>query len=108
MLYELRVYYMHPGRLPAINKRFKDVTFTIFEKHGIKVCDYFVDAEGKEVIYYVCVFNNREERDKAWESFRNDPEWKAAAAASQVDGPIVEHTESFFMNRAPFVKPSWI
>ena len=35
------------------------------------------------MIYYVCAFENREARDCAFESFRNDPAWKAAAAASQ-------------------------
>ncbi len=108
MLYELRVYHILPGRLPAINKRFKDVTLALFEKHGIKVCDFFVDAQGEDKLYYVCAFENREARDCAFESFRNDPEWKAAATASQIDGPIVDRTESFFMNRVPYVKPSWI
>jgi hypothetical protein len=108
MLYELRVYHMHPGKLPNINNRFRDVTLDIFARHGIKVCDYFEDAEGKDTIYYICAFENRKQRDDAFEAFRADPEWIAAAAASQVDGPIVDHVESFFMTRVPFVKPSWV
>ena len=35
--------------------------------------------------------------DKAWEAFRNDPEWKAAYAASREDGPIVDKVESSLM-----------
>ena len=107
MLYELRVYTMHPGRMQAIKDRFRDVTLSLFEKHGITVCDFFEDTTGKDVIYCICSYANRQARDAAFEAFRNDPEWQAAAAASQVDGPIVDHTESFFMTRVPFVTPRW-
>ena len=47
MLYELRVYHMHPGRLPAIHKRFSEVTLDLFKDHGIHVCDFYTDAEGR-------------------------------------------------------------
>lgn len=107
MLYELRIYYMHPGRLPAINKRFRDVTLTLFEKHGIHVCDFFEDADGAQKIYYVCSFTDRASRDAAFATFGADPEWKAAMAASEADGPIVEKVENFFMNRVPYVTPDW-
>jgi hypothetical protein len=109
MLYELRIYYMHPGRLPAINRRFKDNTLELFTRHNIKVCDFFEDADGAEKIYYICAFNDREERDRAFDAFKADPEWQAAYKASHEDGgPIVDRIESFFMNRVPYVKPDWI
>lgn len=107
MLYELRIYHMHPGRLPAINKRFKDHTLDIFKRHNIRVCDFFEDAEGAQTIYYVCAFDDRKQRDEAWASFRNDPQWKAVSEASQADGPIVERVDSYFMTRVPYIKPDW-
>jgi hypothetical protein len=87
MLYELRVYYMHPGPL---KNRFRDVTLTMFEKHGIKVCDFFKDVEGKEVIHYVRVFNDPKERDKAFASilFRN-------GSACQAETSKIESAASF-------------
>ena len=109
MLYELRVYHMHPGRLPAIHRRFREVTLGLFQKHGIHVCDFFEDAGGAETIYYVCAFENRQRRDAAFAAFSADPEWQAAFAASHEDGgPIVERVESFFMNRVEYVKPAWV
>ncbi|MDW7659533.1 MAG: NIPSNAP family protein [Bacillota bacterium] len=108
MLYELRVYHMYPGRLPAIHKRFSDVTLALFKKHGIKVCDFYEDADGTETIYYICEFVDRQTRDAAFAAFRDDPEWQAAFAASHDDGgPIVERVESFFMKRVPYIKPDW-
>ncbi|SVB11666.1 uncharacterized protein METZ01_LOCUS164520, partial [marine metagenome] len=35
MIYETRIYETHPGRLPALNARFRDHTMKIFERHGI-------------------------------------------------------------------------
>lgn len=108
MLYELRIYTMHTGRLPAIHKRFKDVTLDLFKKHGIKVCDFFVNADGEETIYYICEFEDRKQRDAAFDAFGADPEWTAAYNASHDDGgPIVEKVESIFMNRVPYIQPDW-
>ena len=108
MLYELRIYYMHPGRLSAIHKRFSEVTLGLFKKHGIKVCDFYTDADGADKIYYVCAFADRAARDAAFGAFSADPEWKAAYAASHEDGgPIVERVENFFMNRVDYITPEW-
>ena len=108
MLYELRIYHTFPGRLPAIHKRFMDVTLDLFKKHGIKVCDFFENADGEETIYYICEFADRPQRDAAFAAFGADPEWKAAYARSHEDGgPIVERVESIFMNRVPYIKPEW-
>jgi hypothetical protein len=107
MLYELRIYTMHPGRLPAIHKRFSEVTLALFEKHCIHVCDFFEDAEGAEKIYYVCAFEDRAQRDAAFAAFSADPQWQQAYAASHADGPIVDTVESIFMHRVPYVQPRW-
>jgi len=108
MLYELRIYHMHPGRLLAIHKRFRDVTLNLFKTHGIKVCDFFEDADGAEKIYYICEFADRKQRDEAFDAFREDPQWKTALQASHDDGgPIVDKVESIFMNRVPYFTPDF-
>ena len=107
MLYELRIYKMHPGRLPAIHQRFKDVTLALFKKHGIRVCDFYEDATGQEAIYYVCEFADMTSRDQAFAAFREDPDWQAAFKASHVDGEIVASVESIFMQRVPYIQPCW-
>ena len=108
MLYELRIYHMHPGRLPAIHKRFRDVTLALFQKHGIRVCDFYTDADGADRIYYVCAFDDRAQREAAFAAFGEDPAWKAAFASSHADGgPIVDRVENYFMDRVPYVKPDW-
>ena len=46
-VYELRTYTTLPGRLPALNKRFKDHTMKLFEKHGMKNEVYWVPTDPK-------------------------------------------------------------
>ncbi len=108
MIYELRIYHMHPGRLPAIHKRFSEVTLEMFKKHGIKVCDFFENADGQETIYYICEFRDQQHSDEAFAAFSADPEWVAAYHASIEDGgPIVDRIESIYMNRVPYITPNW-
>ena len=102
MLYELRIYHMHPGRQQAICDRFANLTLGLFPGHGIKVTDFWVDASGKESIYYVCEFADENAQKAAWESFGKDPAWIAGKNASEADGPIVEKVESYNMTKAPF------
>src|SRR6185437_10637423 len=41
-LYEMRVYTANPGKLDALNARFRDHTVQLFKKHGITNVGYFV------------------------------------------------------------------
>ncbi|WP_135549982.1 NIPSNAP family protein [Paenibacillus cymbidii] len=105
MLYELRIYTMHEGRMEAIQERFTRHTFAIFARLGMKVTDFWIDADGKPKLYYVLAFADREERERQWERFRQDPAWLAAKRHSESEqngGPIVAAYEVIFMNRAPF------
>lgn len=106
MLYELRIYHIHPGRMDAIHARFANHTLALFEKHGMKTVDFWEDAEGKERLYYVLEHANRELRDLHFQNFMDDPEWKQVKALSELDGPIVSTIEVHFMNRVPY-SPAW-
>ena len=104
MVYELRIYYMHPGKMKNILDRFENVTMALFERHGIKVTDFWVSAQGDEILYYVCEFESAEEKAQKWSTFKDDPEWAAAKAKSEESGPIVSKVESILMENAPFFK----
>ncbi len=107
MVYTLRIYTMHPGKTPDIHKRFSEHTFGLFKKHGIHVCDFFEDNDGEDRIYYVCAFKDRADREEKWGAFLADPEWKAAKAESEKDGPIVAKVENYFLSRVPYVSSDW-
>jgi hypothetical protein len=102
MLYEFRIYYMHPGKIGAIHNRFSEHTIKLFEKHGMKTLDFWEDAEGNPKIYYILEHIDRETRNKNFDAFANDPEWLNVKKLSELDGPIVEKIEVSFMNRVPY------
>src|SRR5437762_2447462 len=55
-VYEMRVYYANPGKLDALNARFRDPTLKLFEKHGLTNVGYFVPVgENKEnkLVYFI-------------------------------------------------------
>jgi NIPSNAP protein len=91
MIYEYRAYYVMPGRMPDIQRRFADVTMRLFGKHGIKVVGFWesVIGESNELVY-ICAYDDLNHRDQVWKAFLNDPEWQAAKKASEMNGPLVE------------------
>ena len=93
MLYELRIYECVPGRLPALQNRFRNHTNGLFKRHGINVLGYWTDKYGESNrLTYIVVWENEAERDRKWGAFASDPEWLAARTASELPengGPIV-------------------
>ena len=90
MIYEYRRYEAVPGRMPALNERFKNHTLGLFEKHGIKVIGFWEAIIGtNNVLHYIVAFEDLAHRERAWASFQADPDWIKARNASEEDGPIV-------------------
>ncbi len=98
-LYEMRVYYAQPGKLDALNARFRDHTMKLFAKHGMTNVGYFVpEGENKEnKLVYFMAYPDKTARDASFKAFGADPEWKAAAAASERDGKLLVKIDSVFL-----------
>ena len=60
MIYETRIYETHPGRLPALNARFRNHTMKIFERHGIKNIGYWTSDVGEysDRLTYIIAFED--------------------------------------------------
>jgi len=98
-VFELRTYTAPEGKLVELNKRFRDHTIRIFNKHGMKSVLYMTpqDAPNSEnTLIYVLEHPSREAAKKAWADFAADEEWKKVSAESQVNGRIVTKVESIF------------
>ena len=91
MIYEMRVYEAVPGRLPDIIKRFETKTLKIFERHGIKQAGFFPTLVGEhsQHLTYFLAWESLADRAKRWGAFASDPEWLAARAETEKNGPIV-------------------
>jgi hypothetical protein len=98
MIYELRIYETIPGRLGALNNRFRNVTLKIFERYGIKSVGYWEDVIGiSNRLTYILAWEDMAHRERSWNAFAADPEWLAARAKSEDDGPIVARVTSTLM-----------
>ncbi|GGG13860.1 NIPSNAP family protein [Paenibacillus abyssi] len=104
MLFELRIYTMHPEKLSAIHERFSNHTLGIFERLGMKVNDFWIDANDEPKLYYIMEYNDLAERNRQWDLFREDKEWKEVKQKSEENGPIVKQIEEIFMHRADFFR----
>ena len=100
-VFELRTYTAPEGKLPELQKRFRDHTLRIFEKHGMKNVGYWVpqDAPARDnTLIYVISHASRDAAKKSWADFGADPEWKKVAAESQVNGRILSGVVSVYMD----------
>lgn len=94
-LYELRIYTTNPGKIEALNARFRDHTLKLFEKHGIENLYYWNVTEGAEgedpanMLVYIVAHQDKAAADAAWQAFLADPEWQKVASESEVGGAIL-------------------
>lgn len=102
MIYELRCYVPHPGKMEALLARFRDHTMKLFEKHGARSVGYWValatdDRPGTAgpdgELWYILEFESDEQRKSALAAFSGSDEWAQLRATTEADGPLIaEHT----------------
>ena len=104
-VYELRTYTTLPGRLDALNARFRNHTIKLFEKHGMKNIGYWVpqdEPKRSNTLIYVVSHESKEAAMASWKAFQADPEWVKARTASEESGKIVEKVERVFMDAVDY------
>jgi heme-degrading monooxygenase HmoA len=97
MVYELRTYSAVPGKLPDLEKRFRDHTMQIFEKHGIKNIGYWIPTDKPDTLIYIIAHKSRSAAAASWKAFHADPEWKQVQRESEKNGKLVTHVDSVYM-----------
>jgi NIPSNAP len=104
MIYELRVYYCLPNRMPALLKRFENHTLRMWEKHGIRQAGFWTNMIGpsNHELIYLLAWESLAEREKKWAAFQSDPEWIAARADSEKDGAILTHFSNSILQPTSF------
>jgi uncharacterized protein YbaA (DUF1428 family) len=85
--FELRTYTSAPGKLDALDARFRDHTVKLFGKHGMENIGYWhlmADQKGAdEILIYLLAHKSKEAADASFKAFRDDPSWVAARKASE-------------------------
>jgi len=108
-VFEMRTYYAAPGKLDALNARFRDHTCKLFEKHGMTNIGYWTPIENPDSkLIYVLAYPSMEAREKSWKEFVADPDWKKAQSESEKDGKLVAKVEQIYFKAqdySPEIKP---
>jgi hypothetical protein len=103
-VFELRVYHAVPGKLPALEARFRDTTSKLLAKHNLKVLGYWV-PEGApawdNTFVDILAYASQEEAKKNWAALVADPEFQEVIKSEQAN-KLVEKEESTYMRPTDF------
>jgi len=104
MIYELRTYRCHAGKLGALLTRFEGPILDIWRRIGIQQVGFWTarDADGADLLTYIVMWESDAQREATWQIFLADPDWKAAKAASEANGPLVESMKTVAMKPTVF------
>jgi hypothetical protein len=103
-VFEMRTYYTHEGRLPALLARFRDHTTRLFEKHGMTNIGYWVPKDKPNTLVYILAHKSIDAAKQSFDAFRKDPDWVKVRDASEASGKIVIKVDSVFMDPTDFSK----
>lgn len=103
-LFQLRIYHVVPGKVPALEARFRDTASKLLAKHDLKAVGYWVPDDASpfnDTFVYILTHPNREDAKKNWEALFADPEFQQMAKAEKAD-KLVEKVDSVYMRPTDF------
>jgi len=104
-VFELRTYTVPEGKMDALHARFRDITCKYFEKYGMTVVGFWNPTDPKEAktkLVYLLAHPNKEAAEKNWKALAADADFRAAFAATEKDGKLVDKVESVYLNPADY------
>jgi hypothetical protein len=103
-VFELRVYHAVPGKLPALESRFRDTTSKLLAKHDLNVVGYWVPEDAPSwdnTVVWIVAHASRDEAKKNWDAMRADPAFQEMVKSEQAD-KLVEKIDSTYMRPTDF------
>ena len=77
-IFELRTYDCAPGKMEALQARFRDHTRKLFEKHHMTIIGFWNPTDAQQAhrkLIYLLAFPSLDAAAKSWKDFQADPEW---------------------------------
>jgi len=103
-VFELRVYRAVPGKLSALESRFRDTASKLLAKHDLKAVGYWLpdDAPASDNTFiYILAHPSREDAKKNWDAMVADPAFQEMAKSEQAE-KLVEKVDVTYMHPADF------
>jgi len=103
-VFELRIYHTVPGKLPALESRFRDIYSKQLAKHDLQVMGYWVPegaADWENTFVYLVAHSSREEAKKNWDAMLADPKVQEAIKSEEAN-QLVEKIDRAYMRSTDF------
>ncbi|MGB6157766.1 MAG: NIPSNAP family protein [Acidobacteriaceae bacterium] len=104
-VYELRIYHCLPGKLPAMEARFRDTTSKLLAKHDLNVVGYWTAEPGapewNDTFVFLLAHASREEAKKNWDAMRADPGFQEVIQAEQRE-PMLDELDVTYLGPTDF------
>jgi hypothetical protein len=103
-VFELRVYHAVPGKLPALESRFRDTTSKLLAKHDLKAVGYWVPEDApasNNTFIYILAHPSREEAKKNWDAMFADPAFQEMVKSEQAE-KLVDKVDVTYMRPTDF------
>lgn len=102
-VFELNVYHAVPGKVPALESRFRDAS-KLLAKHDLKVAGYWVpddDPAWDNTFIYIVAHASRDEAKKNWDAFHADPAFQEFIKSEQ-SNKLIETVDETYMRPTDF------
>jgi NIPSNAP protein len=103
-VFELRVYHAVPGKLPALESRFRDTASKLLAKHDLRAVGYWVPEDAPasdDTFIYLLEHPSREEAKKNWDAMFADPAFQEMVKSEQAE-KLVNKVDVTYMRPTDF------
>ncbi len=103
-VFELRIYHAVPGKVPALESRFRDTASKLLAKHDLKAVGYWVPDDqpaSGDTFIYILAHASRDDARKNWDAMHADPAFQEMAKSEQAE-KLVEKVDSIYMHPSDF------
>ena len=104
-VFELRIYHALPGKLPAMESRFRDTTSKLLVKHDLNVIGYWIpDSKSPawdNTFVFLLAHSSREEAEKNWREMAADPGFQEVIKSEQNER-LLDKADTTYMQPTDF------
>jgi hypothetical protein len=102
-VFELRIYHAVPGKVPALESRFRDAS-KLLAKHDLKAVGYWIpydDPAWDNKFIYIVAHPSRDKAEKNWDAFHADPAFQEFVKSERAN-KLIESVDSIYMRPTDF------
>jgi hypothetical protein len=102
-VYELRVYKVNPGKLPALKEVYNEAVGKFMKKYDIELLGAWTPADEKdERLFALLVHKDMDSADKNYKAFLADADFRKIIGEKSKDGPVASGMTRFFLNATDY------